>query len=235
MLLLRTVVPHPRRPDGFGRTQHTDATSDRWNLFRRGHCRGFDIDHRAGCPPADTCGRTRKESKVGRGRATRPIQTRSRERALVGVPSRAGCRTTAGAPAGPFYGSIVQDNIQERAVHSPTAVVLDEAQAPEIVHGRAHPRPRGAHQLDEGFLTHLLDNDGFLLAILTNVSKQQKDPSQSPIPADLSFGGQPTELHRNEMSDLVAFLETSGVPGPPDAIDLETRQLPAPGPSAAEG
>jgi cytochrome c551/c552 len=36
-------------------------------------------------------------------------------------------------------------------------------------------------------------------------------------------------LTANEMSDLVAFLETSGVPGPPGAVDLGTRLLRAPG------
>lgn len=36
-------------------------------------------------------------------------------------------------------------------------------------------------------------------------------------------------LTANEMSDLVAFLETSGAPGPPGAVDLGTRLLRAPG------
>ena len=36
-------------------------------------------------------------------------------------------------------------------------------------------------------------------------------------------------LTANEMSDLVAFLETSGAPGSPGAVDLEARLLRAPG------
>jgi len=48
-----------------------------------------------------------------------------------------------------------------------------------LVHERAYPRPCGAHQLGQGFLAHLLDNDGFLFSILTKVGKQQEDPGQS--------------------------------------------------------
>ena len=74
----------------------------------------------------------------------------------------------------------MKDDIQKRTMNAqvvPVAIV-DEAELLELVHEKADPRPGGAYHLPECLLTDLGDyNLGHTL--LTEVSKQEQNPSQS--------------------------------------------------------
>src|SRR6266404_3232165 len=72
---------------------------------------------------------------------------------------------------------LVQDNTDEGAVDLKSAVVMNEAQFPEFVHEKIHPRSRCANHLRQ----HLLGNFGkhlLRLGFLAVASEQQKSPSQ---------------------------------------------------------
>jgi len=50
---------------------------------------------------------------------------------------------------------IVQDNTQERSIDLKIAVVLDEAQFPELIHEKIDAGTRCANHLGQRFLRHL--------------------------------------------------------------------------------
>src|SRR6266446_1580721 len=72
---------------------------------------------------------------------------------------------------------IVQDNTEEGIVDLKSAIVMNEAQFPEFVHEKIHPRPCCANH----FRQHLLRYSGkhFLRwGFLAIAGEQQKSPSQ---------------------------------------------------------
>ena len=50
---------------------------------------------------------------------------------------------------------VVEDDIQEGAMHLQAAVVVDEAQLPKLVHEQTHPGSRRPDHFGQGFLTDL--------------------------------------------------------------------------------
>src|SRR6185436_2743797 len=108
-------------------------------------------------PVPKRAGRTRRRSTTGaRLLCSADAVTRTRTRRESSHPASADAERRMWPARNPVYDLVAQNDVQERAVHVQPAVVFDEAQVPEFVHERADPWPRGAHQLGECFLTHLL-------------------------------------------------------------------------------
>ena len=59
----------------------------------------------------------------------------------------------------------MEDDIEEGAVHMQLAIVIDEAQLPELIHKETDTGTRSADHLGERFLTDLR-NDRLRLALL---------------------------------------------------------------------
>src|SRR4029453_4853263 len=71
-----------------------------------------------------------------------------------------------------------EEDVQGGALNLQAAVVVDEAELPELVHEATDSRPSGADHLRQHFLTDLR-NHGLGLALLPEVGQQQEHPSQS--------------------------------------------------------
>src|SRR5580765_173071 len=78
-----------------------------------------------------------------------------------------------------FYaaGLPVQEDIQEGTMNVQAAVVLDEAELPELVHEATDPGPSGADHLRQDLLADLR-NHGLGFPFLAEVGQQQQHPSQ---------------------------------------------------------
>src|SRR6267143_2004657 len=74
---------------------------------------------------------------------------------------------------------LVQDNTQEGIVDLDLAVVLDEAQFPELVHEKIDPRPRCANH----FRQHLLRYSGkhLLRLALRAIAREQQQSARQPF------------------------------------------------------
>src|SRR5882762_11914853 len=74
---------------------------------------------------------------------------------------------------------LVQDNTQEGIVDLDLAVVLDEAQFPELVHEKIDPRPRCANH----FRQHLLRYSGkhLLMLALRAIAREQQQSARQPF------------------------------------------------------
>ena len=72
---------------------------------------------------------------------------------------------------------IVKDDAEEGAVHGQAAVVLDNAQLPELVHEVTDSGPRGADHLGQRFLANLRKGRPGLV-YLPKVGQQQQHPCQ---------------------------------------------------------
>lgn len=67
----------------------------------------------------------------------------------------------------------MEDDIEERAVHGQSTVVLDKAQLAELVHEETHASPRSTDHLGQRFLTDR--RQGRLrLALFPNVGQEQQ-------------------------------------------------------------
>ena len=75
---------------------------------------------------------------------------------------------------------VVEHDIQQRTVNQQTitAVIVDESQFPESVHEKVNPPAGRSHHLGESLLTDFGDRN-FLLPLLAEVSKQEKNASES--------------------------------------------------------
>ena len=73
--------------------------------------------------------------------------------------------------------SIVQDDVQERAVNLQAIVVVNEPQLAELVHEEADPRSGGADHLGQGLLTDLW-NYRLGPSFLAEVRQEQQHPRQ---------------------------------------------------------
>src|SRR5580658_3878204 len=73
---------------------------------------------------------------------------------------------------------VVENDVQERAVDLQPAVVVNEPHLSESVHKKTDPRPRCSYHLSKSLLTDL-GNYGLGYAFLTEMSKQEQNPSQS--------------------------------------------------------
>src|SRR6266481_3704221 len=78
---------------------------------------------------------------------------------------------------------LVQDNTQEGIVDLDLAVVLDEAQFPELVHDKIDPRPRCANH----FRQHLLRYSGkhLLRLALRAIAREQQQSARQPFLAGI--------------------------------------------------
>ena len=74
--------------------------------------------------------------------------------------------------------SVVQDQVQERAVDFQTSVVFDEAELAEFVHEKAHPRSGSADHRGQAFLADL-GNYRLRFPFLPEVGQQQKKARQA--------------------------------------------------------
>src|SRR2546422_4098620 len=72
---------------------------------------------------------------------------------------------------------IVQDNTEEGIVDLKSAIVMNEAQFPEFIHEKIHPRARCANHFREHLLRHF-GKHLLGLGFLAIASEQQKSPSQ---------------------------------------------------------
>lgn len=72
----------------------------------------------------------------------------------------------------------MQDGDEEVPIDRQSAVVMDKALLPELIHKMIDPRPGGAHHLRQIGLDHS-GNDSFVPAILGPVSQRQENPSQA--------------------------------------------------------
>src|SRR3990170_2415024 len=92
-------------------------------------------------------------------------------------------------------GLVVEDDIEERTVHSQRTIILNEAQLPELVHEETPPRPRRPDHVRQQFLTDLGD-DKLSLILLAHVSQQQENPGQ-PFLARIEQLIDQVRLHAN--------------------------------------
>ena len=58
-----------------------------------------------------------------------------------------------------------------------SAVIVNEAQLPKLVHEETHPGPRRPDHFGEGFLTDP-GNDGLMLPVFAKAGQQQQNPRQ---------------------------------------------------------
>src|SRR5208283_2380521 len=72
---------------------------------------------------------------------------------------------------------VVQNDVEQRAVHLQTAVVMNETQFPESVHEKTDSRTSRTDHLGQGLLADL-GNYRLGFAFLAKMSEQQKDPGQ---------------------------------------------------------
>src|SRR5437660_937281 len=73
--------------------------------------------------------------------------------------------------------SVVQNDIQQRAVNFQLAVVADESLSPKLLHRGADFGASLANQLGQSLLTHF-GNHRLGLAFLAEIGKQEKDPRE---------------------------------------------------------
>jgi hypothetical protein len=73
--------------------------------------------------------------------------------------------------------SIVQDNAQKGTVDLESAIVVNEAQFPEFIHKKIHPRARGADHFRQRLLRYF-GKRRLRLALLALAREQQKSAGQ---------------------------------------------------------
>ena len=73
--------------------------------------------------------------------------------------------------------SVVQDDVEEGAVHMEATVVIQKAKFAELIHEETDAGACGPDHLGERFLTDLR-NDRLRLAFFPEVRQQQEDPRQ---------------------------------------------------------
>src|SRR5437899_11429758 len=72
---------------------------------------------------------------------------------------------------------VVEDDTHEVAVNVQAAIVVNEAQLPQLVHEETHPRPCCPDHFGQRFLTYP-GNDELVLPFFAEAGQQQQDPSQ---------------------------------------------------------
>src|SRR3989442_3194943 len=77
--------------------------------------------------------------------------------------------------------SIAEDDVEQRAVDLQPAVILDEAQLPELVHEEADARAGRADHLRQRFLADLR-HDGFRPPFLADIASNLAMPPQALFP-----------------------------------------------------
>src|SRR5216683_6546760 len=74
--------------------------------------------------------------------------------------------------------SVVEDDVQQRAVNAQFAVVLNEPKLAKAVHEEADARARGADHLRQNFLAYF-GNHRLRCAFLAKLSEQQQSAGQT--------------------------------------------------------
>jgi hypothetical protein len=73
--------------------------------------------------------------------------------------------------------SVVQDHVEQGAVHVQAAIVFNEPKSPKLVHEKANARPSRADHLGERLLVDLGD-DGLRFSFFAEIRQQQEETSQ---------------------------------------------------------
>src|SRR6185503_19216324 len=129
------------------------ASTSFWSMLR-----GFSVI----CTASAASARSRPSPSGRRGgRVASSWRISTSARVAVGLAVSSACLSRSRAASPTVSPSIsagdlpMQEDIEEGAVNVQAAVVLDEAELPELVHESADPRPGGADHLGQHFLADL--------------------------------------------------------------------------------